>query len=119
MMEPMDDISADWCDIMTFAKTDTNMIFSVRGVCGVNRYIENTLLHHGIMSASDLVGVFVHFYNTYGRRCNDKLGKYMDDIGIKNPRRMIIISALEARKREIEIEKMRLKPHLIIHGYFE
>ena len=118
MMEPMDDISTDWCDIMTFAKTNTNMIFSVRGVCGVNRYIESKLLQHGIMSASDLFGVFVHFYNTYGKRCNDKLGGYLGDIGIQNPRRMIIIAALEARKREMEIEKMMLKPHRVIHGYF-
>jgi len=117
-MEIIDDHRINWDDIMIFARTNTSVIFSTRGVCGVNKYIEKKLRSHGIDSASDLLEVFTHYFSLYGEKCNDKLGEYLSDIGVKNPRRMIIISALEARNREMSIEMMNLKPHRVITEYF-
>ena len=51
-------------------------------------------------------------------KCAYFVGKYLQNIGIKEPRRTIITDSLGGRIREICIQKMSVKPHKIIENYF-
>ena len=107
-------------NIYTFSRTDTKLIFSVRGVPGVNRYVENLMYKDGIRTALDLLDIYYQYVSFYGnnKKCAYFVGRYLDRIGVMEPRRSIITDSLRARVREICINNMMIKPHVVIDKYF-
>jgi len=106
-------------DIESFSNTDTNLIFSVRGVPGVNKFVENRLYKQDIRTASELLSIYQQYSRLYGnnKKCAYVVGRYMDRIGIMEPRSSVIVDALRAREQVISGNLM-IKPHFIIDKYF-
>jgi len=106
-------------DIESFSNTDTNLIFSVRGVPGVNKFVENILYKQDIRTASELLSIYQQYSRLYGnnKKCAYVVGRYMDRIGIMEPRSSVIVDALRAREQVISGNLM-IKPHFIIDKYF-
>ena len=106
-------------DIESFSNTDTNLIFSVRGVPGVNKFVENILYKQDIRTASELLSIYQQYCRLYGnnKKCAYVVGRYMDRIGIMEPRSSVIVDALRAREQVISGNLM-IKPHFIIDKYF-
>jgi len=106
-------------DIESFSNTDTNLIFSVRGVPGVNKFVENRLYKQDIRTASELLSIYQQYSRLYGnnKKCAYAVGRYMDRIGIMEPRSSVIVDALRAREQVISGNLM-IKPHFIIDKYF-
>jgi len=117
-MNPQPISPSVWDDILSFSKINPALIYSIRGICGVNKYIGDVLNLNGIYTLCEFMDLFRHFKEKYGHKCNDKLGLYLDEIGVANPRRMIIISTLEKVQWEQDVNVMRLKPHRVFDGYF-
>lgn len=105
--------------ITAFVNTPTRLIFSVRGVPGVDVYIEKRLNKMGIRTACDLVNLYESYKNIYGDRTVVTIDRYLDRLGIMQPRRGIIVTALAAHSSERELRRMRVKSHKVIDTYFD
>lgn len=100
-------------DILVFVNTPIHTIASMRGVPGVDMYIEARLNKVGIRSVQDLVNLYGSHRKTHRMRATVTMKKYLDKLGISPLKRDIVILALVTHSSEREFRMMKTKPTIL------